>query len=383
MSRPDPRFSADQLEAALPAAAYLDAAEFARERDAIFWREWMCVGRADQVPEPGDFLHVDVAGERLLVVRDRDGVLASFFNVCAHRGSELVWDSPLPSADGGKCGRFPGSIRCPYHAWTYELDGRLRGAPFLDFPDSQPRSAFSLSTVPLAQWGGFVFVSAAGAPARSLPEQLGAVPDRIRRYPLEDLRIGARRTYDVAANWKVLAENYNECYHCGPVHPELCQLVPAFKQQGGGGLEWEQGIPHRAGAWTFTTSGTATRAPFPGLDERERTHHKGELVYPNLWLSLAAEHVAAFTLFPLAASQTRVVCDFLFHVDAVGAPEFDPSDVVEFWDPVNGQDWRVCEAVQRGMASRGFRGGLFAPMEDAGLDIRRYVASRFDDRRGR
>ena len=126
-------------------------------------------------------------------------------------------------------------------------------------------------------------------------------------YPLADLRRGARLTYEVAANWKVIVENYNECYHCGPVHPELCELVPAFRRGGGAGLAWDDGIPHRDGAWTFTSSGTSARAPFPGLSAEERVRHKGALVYPNLLLSLSADHVAAFTLLPRAPGHTTVV----------------------------------------------------------------------------
>ena len=122
---------------------------------------------------------------------------------------------------------------------------------------------------------------------------------------------GLTLSYDVAANWKVLAENYNECYHCGPVHPELVRLVPAF---GGGGtdLAWEDGIPHREGAWTFTMSGTTNRAPLPGLSEAEKVRHKGELVYPNLMLSCSADHVAAFVLRPVAVDRTRIECSLLF-----------------------------------------------------------------------
>ena len=177
----------------------------------------------------------------------------------------------------------------------------------------------------------------------------------MRRYPLAELRRGVTFTYDVAANWKVLAENYNECYHCGPVHPELCELIPAFRR-GGGGLEWEAGIPHRDGAWTLTTTGTSARAPFPDLDDAERTRHKGELVYPNLLLSLAAEHVVASTLRPHGPARTTVVCDLLFHPDEIASDRFDPSDAAELWDLVNRQDWAICESVQRGMSSRAWRG---------------------------
>jgi Rieske 2Fe-2S family protein len=182
----------------------------------------------------------------------------------------------------------------------------------------------------------------------------------------------------VAANWKVLLENYNECYHCAGVHPELCKLVPAFARRGGTGLDWDRGIPHRDGAWTFTATGTSARTPFAELDDDERHRHKGELVYPNFLLSLAAEHVAAFTLWPAAPARTTVVCDFLFERHELADPGFDPSDVVEFWDVVNRQDWRICENVQAGMSSRMFDRGFYAPMEDLSADIRRYWAERME-----
>ncbi len=170
----------------------------------------------------------------------------------------------------------------------------------------------------------------------------------------------------------MILENYNECYHCGPVHPELSRLVPSFAG-GGSDLDWEKGIPHRDGAWTFTTTGTTTRAPLPGLDADERTRHKGDLVYPNLMVSASADHVAAFVLLPHAPDRTTVECSLLFAADAVEAPDFDPSDAGELWDLVNKQDWAICESVQRGMSSRSYRHGWFAPMEDDSLDIRRWL----------
>ena len=155
----------------------------------------------------------------------------------------------------------------------------------------------------------------------------------------------------------MLLENYNECYHCGPVHPELSRLVPSFAG-GGAGLDWDQGIPHRDGAWTFTLTGTTTRAPLPGLDEHERIRHKGDLAYPNLMLSASADHVAAFVLQPRAVDRTEVVCTLLFAPEAVADPAFDPSDAAELWDLVNQQDWAICESVQRGMTSRAYHARL-------------------------
>jgi Rieske 2Fe-2S family protein len=368
-----------ELLRTLPGTAYRSPGWFELETDAIFHREWFLVGRAEALRVAGDYLHVDVAGERLLVVRTREGVLRAFHDVCRHRGSRLLLD--IPPVGGDACvahGRFKGAIRCPYHAWTYGLDGELRVAPFLTESDGLLKERLPLHAAAVDTWGGFVFVNLASGDAASLAEQLGDIPGRTHNYRLADLRTARRTSYDIRANWKVVVENYNECYHCGPVHPELCEVVPAFKD-GGRELDWDAGIPHRDGATTFTRTGTTTRAPFPGLSEAERTRHKGELLYPNMMLSLSSDHVAAFTLWPIEARRTRIDCDFLFHPAEIARTDFDPSDAVEFWDLVNRQDWRICEAVQDGMGSTVFDTGFYAPMEDLSLDIRRYLADRLGD----
>lgn len=373
------------LEPTLEREYYLSPDRFCQERERIFAREWMCVGREEEVPDAGDYLLLDLAGERLVLVRGRDGRLHAHYNVCRHRGSELVLGvDPKPWAGSavGPAGTFVSGIRCPYHAWTYQLDGSLRTAPFLEEGDGFCREDLALFGAAVETWGGFVFVRleaepAPGAPPlRGLEEQLGGAVERVRRYPLAELRIARRVTYDVGANWKVILENYNECYHCGPVHPELCRVVPAFRQNGGADLDWDRGVPHREGAWTFTMSGTTSRRPFPGLNDDELVRHKGELLYPNFMLSLAAEHAAAFTLWPHEAGRTTVICDFLFHPDEMARPAFDPMDAVEFWDITNRQDWVICESVQRGMGSRKFTRGYYAPMESLSLDIRNYLTDR-------
>jgi Rieske 2Fe-2S family protein len=261
------------LERTLSREYYLSPELFARERERIFYREWFCVGREEELAAPGDYVVKDVAGESILVVRTKDGGLTGHYNVCRHRGSQLV--------PNGCAGSFGGGIRCPYHSWTYTLEGELRTAPFLEESDGLPRRELSLHPVGVDSWGGFVFAHVTPVEAaergHTLASQLGPVPERLCRYPLAELRVARRFVYEVKANWKVMLENYNECYHCGPVHPELCRLVPAFRQGGGSGLDWERGIPHRDGAWTFTSTGTSTRAPFDGLDADERTRHKREL----------------------------------------------------------------------------------------------------------
>jgi glycine betaine catabolism A len=360
------------MERTLHRDFYFSEEVFQREKERIFFREWVCAGREEQLPRAGDYLVLEVLGESVLVVRTREGALAAHYNVCRHRGSRLV-------PEGAK-GTLGGSIRCPYHSWTYSLDGSLRTAPYLDEEDGFTRSSLALYPVGIEAWGGFFFLNLTPGEASTrgygLLAQLGEIPGRLQRYPLAELRAARRIVYDVEANWKVLLENYNECYHCGPVHPELCRLVPAFKQRGGSDLDWERGIPHREGAWTFTESGTTTRKPFEGLNDDERIRHKGELIYPNFMISLSAEHVTAYTLWPEDPTHTRVACDFLFHPSEIEMPGFNPADAVDFWDLVNRQDWVICENVQRGMRSRVFQSGYYAPMENASLDIRRYIEDK-------
>lgn len=374
--------SAQDLKPALESRFYNSPDIFRLESQRIFHDQWFCVGRAEQLREKGDCLHVDVAGESVLVLRGRDDALRGFYNVCRHRGSQLVRTLALPdiaTPDAVHSGRIAGAVVCGYHSWSYNLDGSLRAAPFVRFDEQCPKERFSLVPVNLETWGGFIFLNLATKAPSPLLTQVDSPAQKLVRYALEDLRRGVQLIYDVQANWKVILENYNECYHCGPVHPELCALVPAFRAHGGADLDWAGGVPHRPGAWTFTSTGTSARAPFPGLSDKEKSHHNGDVAYPNLMLSVAAEHVAAFTLWPKSPDLTRIACEFLFHPSEIEKPGFDPSDVVDFWDIVNRQDWRVCESVQAGMKSRGFRGGFYAPMEDPSLDIRRYLEKRLGD----
>ncbi|HTW18705.1 MAG TPA: aromatic ring-hydroxylating dioxygenase subunit alpha [Mycobacteriales bacterium] len=362
------------LQPALPKQHYIDAASFRTEVDRVLAREWTCVGRvADLGLTARERIAViDVLGESVLVASTGDGRLAAYYNVCRHRGSQLFPvrpDEPTPATRSAK------AIRCPYHSWTYGLDGGLLRAPHTEDVSDFDAGCFGLHRVGVTAWCGFLFVHLTPDQAAPLEAELAEIGERIRRYPLAALVTGHRMTYDVAANWKLIAENYNECYHCAGVHPELCRLVPAFGH-GGQGLEWESGIPHREGAWTFTTTGTSDRAPFADLDEDERVRHKGELVYPNLMLSLSADHVAAFTLRPMTHDRTVIDFELLFAAEEVARPGFDATDAAEFWDLVNRQDWAICESVQRGMSSRAYQQGWFAPMENESLDIRRWLLTR-------
>lgn len=368
------------IESTLPSSWYLDDEIFALEREYIFMCEWLCVGREEQLEGPGDHRVLDLYGESILLLRNSEGELRAFFNVCRHRGarlcvaqSEQQSDNLLPLRGGLIGGR---SIMCPYHAWSYDLDGRLQRMPHVTPEMGLDPEELSLHAVALECWGGFIFINLTPEAAQPLLPQIASTIDLFQRYPMAELRIGKSIHYEVEANWKVICENYNECYHCGPVHPELCEVVPAFKQGGGAGLDWERGIPHRDGAVTFTASGTTHRHMFPGLNEDEQVRHKGDLVYPNLFISAASDHIAAFILHARGAGHCSIDCHFLFEAAEVEKSDFDPSDAVDFWHTVNRQDWSICARVQQGLSSRVHDSGIFSPMEDWNLDIRRYVSDR-------
>lgn len=373
------------VESTLPSNWYQDEKIFRIERENIFHKEWVCVGREEEYPDKGAHKVLDVMGESIIVVRNGEGEIKAFYNVCRHRGARICPTNDQEANENSN-NRVPvrggvrpnGKIMCPYHAWTYDLNGNLLSAPHMSEEMGFKVEEYGLHPVGVGCWGGFVFLNLSPETAPDFEEYVKEVDERLVRYPMEELRTGKHIRYEVNANWKVICENYNECYHCGPVHPELCQVVPAFRENGATDLDWDRGIPHREGADTFTKTGTSPRRSFPGLNEDEQTRHKGELLYPNIFLSIAREHVVAFVLHPKACGHTIIDCYFLFETYEMEKTEFDPSDVVDFWHLVNRQDWGICERVQEGMKARVHDVGIFSPMEDWNLDIRRYVSDRIE-----
>lgn len=361
-----------QLIETLPGSYYYDPAIYALERERVFGQMWVCVERAEHVALPGDFLTAHVAGESLVIVRGRDEQLRSFYNVCRHRGAQV--------ADG--CGHAK-ALTCKYHAWTYSLEGRLQGAPNIASFGAFPREQFGLMPVALEVWEGLIWVNLAENPPPlaaqlNLPilERFGSL-DQLARYGIGGLTVGKRISYDVQANWKLVVENFMECYHCAPMHPELCALLPAFYN----GTSY-QGIVGVGTAFApdiqqFSMSGYGQRPRLPGLSDADERTYFGLTLAPNVLLSLLPDHVILHTAHPRSPTETHVTCDWLFAPDVVAAPDFDPADTVAIFDLVNRQDWEVCELTQRGVASKAFaRGGVYVPSEHHILQFNNLVRER-------
>jgi Rieske 2Fe-2S family protein len=310
----------------------------------------------------------ELGSESLLCVRGADGAVRVFFNVCRHRGSRLV---------EGRAGRSK-VLQCPYHAWTYDLQGALRGAPNTDRLPSFDKSCLGLRELRSQTVDGLVFADATGE-APPLEDRLGGLAAILAPYRLGELALGETIVYDVAANWKAIAENYNECDHCPGVHPEFVEysnwMSGEFYE---GGAAWCGGtMDLKADAHTMAFGGGGERDPLPGLDEAARRTVGYLAIFPNLLISLHPDYVMVHTLWPKSAGETEVRCDWLFDAAAMTQPGFDGSDAVAFWDLVNRQDWHVCELAQRGAHSRGFGRGRYSGGEGAVHEFDRMVARSY------
>jgi len=336
------------LEAApLAGRFFVEPEIFALEMRGLFQRSWLCVGHETDWPAAGAVEAREIGPESLLLARADDGELRAFYNVCRHRGARLL------GADGPQRCR---TIRCPYHAWTYGLDGRLVGAPLMDGRQEVDQPTAGLVQVRLETWLGFVFVNL-DDDAASLVEALADVPD-VSRYRTAELRTCVSHSYEVAANWKLLVENYSECYHCALVHPQLNRishyLSSGGKQESGPSFSGGPMVLN-AGFNTMSTSGRSDRPSIGGLaaDDEAKVYYYA--IYPHFLLSLHRDYVMTHTVWPLGPDRSRILCRWLFPEATAAEPGFDPSDAVEFWDLTNRQDWEVCERSQQGVASRGYR----------------------------
>ena len=344
----------------LGGADYTSWDVYQQERERIWWGDWVCVGRTEEVANPGDYIVRDIAGESIFITRNEARELRGFYNVCSHRGTKFL-------DDGAATGNVRKAFRCPYHAWTYDLNGRLIGTP-----NVKEDELFDRSAVPAAP--------DLGRPLRRVPVReprdrarrplMEALTDGaetitvFERFKMDELRIGVRLVYEVEANWKIIVENYNECLHCPQIHPELVQVVPLFRF----GEVWDEetrddGNRMVEGATSFTKTGESELPKLPGLAPEDYEMYYGSYEFPNLMLNLHPDCAMYYIGYPKGPNHTTVVSEYLFRPETIAGPDFKPEPVVEFWDLISKQDWEVCERAQTGVGSRAFTTGVY-PRQD-------------------
>jgi len=354
----------------LPARYYVDPDYFREELERFFCRTWICAGRVEQIPNPGDYFVREVAGESIIITRDRERQLRAFYNVCRHRGTRIC-----SAAEG----HFAGRVQCPYHGWTYGLDGSLIGATHM--PDSFRREEYPLHPAAIDVWDGNIFLhldTLHGHTPSPLADQLEDLPQKFAHWQMADLRLHRRISYEVKANWKLLIVNYNECLHCPILHPSLSAISDYLSGENdapragyiGGTMEFH------GGAATMSTDGKLRRGYLPALTAEERNKVYYYAVFPNLLISLHPDYVMTHTLWPRAVDRTDVICEWHFHPAEMAKPGFQGDDAVQFWDATNREDWSVSELSHAGIRSRAYQPGPYSRNESLPHAFDRVVLAR-------
>jgi Rieske 2Fe-2S family protein len=344
----------------LPGRSYTDPTVFQQEQARIFETYWFAAARSADIDGPGSFRTVDVGRENVLIVRGRDRALRAFLNVCRHRGARVCMEQ---SGTGRR------KLQCGYHAWTYSLDGALVAAPNLTQMEDVDRSRYGLIPVHLREWLGYVWVSLAEEPPSFEDTVVGAVAGRlgdadvIDDWGIDRLDVGRRITYDVKANWKLIVENFMECYHCATIHPELTEVLPEFAD----GYAAQYFVGHGAAfgedVQGFTVDGSEGVAALPGVDAEHDRKYYAITVNPQVFINLVPDHVIFHRMYPVAADRTVVECDWLYLPEVV-AKGLDLTRSVELFHRVNEQDFDAAERCQLAADSRAYaRGGVLVPSE--------------------
>jgi Rieske 2Fe-2S family protein len=348
------------LISTLPGLSYTDPALFQREQEKIFEARWIAAARSADLDGPGAFRTLDIGRENVILVRGRDGQLRAFLNVCRHRGARVCME---------RSGVARRNIQCGYHAWTYGLDGKLVAAPNLNRMPDVDRTEYGLVPVPVREWLGYTWVCVADEPPSFEDTVIGAVTGRlggagiIEGWGIENLEVGRRISYDVRANWKLIVENFMECYHCATIHPELTEVLPEFAD----GFAAQYFVGHGAAfaeeAEGFTVDGSAGVTVIPGVVEGHDRKYYAITVNPQVFINLVPDHVIFHRMYPVGPDRTVVECDWLYLPEVVRSGQ-DLDRSVELFHRVNQQDFDACERCQLAATSKAYaQGGVLVPSE--------------------
>lgn len=261
------------------------------------------------------------------------------------------------------CSNIGQRIQCPYHAWTYDRDGKLVAAPNMEDVPQFQSDEYGLEQIACETYGGYLWVNF--RPTNSICEFLQPIESQFHDWSLDDLVVAAELNYEVRANWKLIFQNYNECYHCPIVHPVLNRLTPYQDASNlldsgpilGGPMKLAEDCQ------TMSTDGQAIAAPLPRLDEQQQQCVNYFTVFPTMFLSTHPDYVLIHRLERVSVDMTKVICQFLVDPTAATEPGFDPTRAIEFWDTTNSQDWEVCQLAQKGMQDPAYTPGPYSNLE--------------------
>ncbi len=336
------------------------------ETTTIFLDDWLYAGRLSELAAPGSYVLRQVETESVIIVRDSNSSVSAFHNVCRHRGTQLCKEE----------GTFSRSIQCAYHAWTYSLKGELIGAPNMDEVEGFDKKDYSLFPVAAATWQGYLFINLSEHP-KPFEESFAPILNMFERWELGELEVAHQIVYDIKANWKLVMQNYSECYHCPSLHPALNRLThfrnTSNDLERGPFLGGPMGLAREDGSMTMSGGRCAPLLAGVTGDDTSLVYYY--TIFPNMLLSLHPDYVLVHRVEREAPNRSKIICEWLFHPHATGKPDFDPSDAIEFWNMTNKQDWEVSELSQKGVSSRAYQPGPYAELESMIAEWDRYYLS--------
>jgi Rieske 2Fe-2S family protein len=360
----------------LPGTYYHDPDIYREEVEKIFYKFWVFACREEELPKLGDFKCIQVEDESLILLRDKSNDIKALFNVCSHRGTQLC-DKPS--------GNFKsGSIQCPYHAWTYALDGTLISAPMMREGHGFEKKACALEQAKVHIWEGFVFINLDND-CQPFEVQMEALIGKFSDWKLKELRIAHHIRYELNCNWKLILQNYQECYHCPGVHPLLSEWTPVQSAQhdadSGAVIGGFMDLTKERGSMTM--DGEAAAPPICNVSGEDLKRIYYYSVFPNLLLTPHPDFVLYHHITPLGPGSIINDCYWLFRPEIINDPSACTGidSAIEFWDLTNRQDWKVCEQMQKGTKSRRFTRGYYSGREDVlrQLDIELLKALGHED----
>lgn len=339
----------------LPRKYVLSEDVYQRETEHIFSKNWICVARVEELNSESHCLPLEFESHRFFLTQDECGTIRAFRNFCRHRGSQLVNEK--------NCASLGKRIQCPYHAWTYDRAGKLVSAPNMDDVPQFQATEHGLVEIACQTKGGFAWINL--EPQQSLDPWLAPIADRFVDWRTDELRIAHEIKYVVHANWKLIFQNYSECYHCPIVHPMLNRLTPYRDSSNDVAVGPILGGPMNLAddCQTMSNNGQLAGQPIAGLNPEQLRSIHYFTIFPTMFLSLHPDYVLIHRLARSGVGTTNVVCQFLFHPDSIRSDGFDPHSAIEFWDLTNRQDWEVCELAQAGMSDPGYVPGPYSNLE--------------------
>lgn len=352
----------------LPREYYLSQEIYEKEIEQVLSRSWHYAGHVSEIPKAGDFFTVDLLGESVIITRDRAGEVNALLNVCRHRGF------PVCQQDRGNARGFV----CGYHSWSYGLDGRLKKAPSIDDGDCIDYADWGLHQVRLDVWRGLIFICLGEPRVASASAELEAVAGDLIRLDPEHLRKIHEESYEIDANWKVLMENYQECYHCTATHPELCVVMdldgmyeatadarPVAEFYGGG-------TPKKPGVVSLSADGQPVSKRFLGEFGQgapvPEGFHAGFAIQPMLSRGdFSVDHGVIHTLRPLGHDRVRWTTRWFVHEDAVEGQDYEVDKVTAVWQATNREDLMLVSGAFKGVTSRRFVPGPLSGTREPAL----------------